>query len=65
MGLGLVTWLAALIVTAVLGVVAGVLALLGKNKVQEAIPPAPQQTVDSVKEDIEWTKGRAKSGRAQ
>jgi len=59
------TWIAALIVTAVLGVIAGVLALQGKNKVQEAIPPAPQQTVDSVKEDIEWTKGRAKSGRAQ
>jgi MFS family permease len=57
------TWLAALIVTVLLGAVAGVLALRGKNKVQEALPAAPEQTVDSVKEDVEWTKARARSGR--
>ena len=57
------TWLAALIVTVVLGAIAGVLALQGKNKVQEAVPPAPEQTIDSVKEDVEWTKARARSGR--
>ena len=32
-------WLAALIVTAVYGAVAGVLALMGKKKVAEATPP--------------------------
>ena len=57
------TWLAALIVTVLLGAVAGVLALRGKSKVQEALPAAPEQTVDSVKEDVEWTKARARSGR--
>src|SRR3954451_21408661 len=44
-------WLAALIVTAVYGAIAGVLALQGKNKVQEATPPVPERAVDSTKED--------------
>ena len=56
-------WLAALIVAAVYGAVAGVLALSGKSKVKQAVPPTPQQAVDSVKEDVEWTKSRAKQAR--
>lgn len=56
-------WLAALIVTVVYGAIAGVLALTGKTKVQQGVPPLPEQTVDSVKEDLEWTKQRAKEGR--
>jgi hypothetical protein len=56
-------WLAALIVTAVYGAIAGVLALQGKNKVQEATPPLPEAAVDSTKEDVEWIKTRAKSAR--
>jgi uncharacterized membrane protein YqjE len=48
-------WLAALIVTVVYGAVAAVLGLQGKEKVKEATPPAPQ-TVETVKEDIEWAK---------
>jgi hypothetical protein len=56
-------WLAALIVAAAYGAIAGVLALIGKNKVQEGVPPVPEQTVDSVKEDVRWTKQRAKEGR--
>jgi len=56
-------WAAALIVTAVYGAIAGVLALTGKNKVQEATPPVPEQTVDNVKEDVAWTKQRAQAGR--
>jgi uncharacterized membrane protein YqjE len=57
------TWLAALIVGLVWAAVAGVLALQGRQRVQQATPPAPQQTVDSVKEDVEWAKTRARSGR--
>jgi uncharacterized membrane protein YqjE len=53
---GMDDWLAALIVTALWGAVAGVLALTGKKKVQEAGPPVPEQTVESVKEDVEWAK---------
>jgi hypothetical protein len=56
-------WLSALIVTAVYGAVAGVLALLGKSKVQEATPPVPEQAVDSTKEDLAWVKTKAKSAR--
>jgi uncharacterized membrane protein YqjE len=56
-------WLAALIVAVVYAVVAGVLALQGRNKVKEAGPPVPEQTTESVKEDVQWAKTRAKSGR--
>jgi uncharacterized membrane protein YqjE len=65
--LGLATavdgWLAALIVTAVYGAVAGVLALVGRTKVEAATPPIPEQTTESVKEDVEWTRTRAAQGR--
>src|SRR5213595_1843391 len=56
-------WLAALIVTVVYGAVAGVLALQGKNKVDEAGPPQPEQTVETVKEDVQWAKTQAASVR--
>jgi stage V sporulation protein SpoVS len=56
-------WIAALIVTAVYGAIAGLLALQGKNKVQQAGPPVPEQAVDSTKEDVAWVKTRAKSAR--
>ncbi len=56
-------WLAALIVTVVLGAVAGVLALAGRKKVQEASPPVPEQAIESSKEDVEWTKQRAQAAR--
>ncbi|HVL97269.1 MAG TPA: phage holin family protein [Solirubrobacteraceae bacterium] len=52
------TWVAALIVTAIWGVIAAVLALQGKNRVQEATPAAPEQTIESVKEDVQWAKTR-------
>lgn len=45
-------WAAALIVTAVLGVIAAVLAMSGKKQVSQAAPPAPEQTVESVKADV-------------
>ena len=51
------TWVAALIVTVVWAAVAGVLALQGKSKIQQATPPAPQ-TVETVKEDVQWAKTR-------
>jgi Flp pilus assembly protein protease CpaA len=60
--LALPVWAAALIVTVVYGVVALVLAQAGKKKMQEAAPLVPEQTAQSVKEDIEWAKTRMKSG---
>lgn len=56
-------WLAALIVAVAYGAVAGLLALSGKSKVQQAVPPVPEQATESVKEDVQWTKTRAKQGR--
>ncbi len=51
-------WLAALIVAVVLFAGAGVLAVIGKNQVQEATPPMPQRAVEGVKEDIATVKGQ-------
>jgi uncharacterized membrane protein YqjE len=56
-------WLAALIVAVVYGIVAAVLAQRGKQKVQEVGAPVPEQTKDSVKEDVQWAKTRMRSGR--
>jgi uncharacterized membrane protein YqjE len=55
-------WLAALIVMAVWAAVAGVLALMGRNRVQESTPPAPQ-TVETIKEDVQWAKTQTPSAR--
>jgi MFS family permease len=56
-------WASALIVAALYGAVAGILALRGKKKVQQATPPLPEQTVQSVKEDVRYTKQRAQEAR--
>ena len=57
------TPLAALIVGVVWFAIAGVLALQGRNKVQEATPPVPEQATESVKEDVQWAKTRAQSAK--
>jgi uncharacterized membrane protein YqjE len=56
-------WVAALIVAVVYAAIGGILALQGRNKVREAAPPVPEQTVDSVKEDVQWAKTRTQSAR--
>jgi MFS family permease len=56
-------WAAALIVAAVYAAIAGVLALTGRNKVQEATPPMPEQTVETIKEDVQWAKTQKPSAR--
>lgn len=56
-------WLAALIVAALYAAIAGVLALAGRNEIREATPAMPEQTVETVKEDVQWTKQRAQAGR--
>jgi hypothetical protein len=65
--LGLATamhdWLAALIVGAAYLVIAGVLLLIGRARIKRALPLAPQQTTESVKEDVEWVKDRARRAR--
>jgi hypothetical protein len=56
-------WVAALIVAVAYAAIAGILALQGRNKVREAAPPVPEQTVESVKEDVQWAKTRTQSAR--
>ncbi|MFI2367745.1 phage holin family protein [Streptomyces sp. NPDC018833] len=52
-------WAAALIVTGLLFLVAAVLAVAGRKNVKRATPPAPRQTIDSVRADMEEIKERA------
>jgi membrane protein len=56
-------WLAAVIVAVVYGAVAGVLALTGKGKVQQATPPVPERTAESVKADVDTVKTHVQAGR--
>jgi Putative Actinobacterial Holin-X, holin superfamily III len=53
-------WLAALIVGVVLLAAAGVAALMGKGRLQQATPPVPREAVDSVKTDVHEIKERAR-----
>jgi uncharacterized membrane protein YqjE len=57
-------WLAALIVTVVLFAAAGVAALMGKKQVDEGMPAAPQETLESVKQDVDTVRRHAKEGRS-
>ena len=57
-------WGSALIVGAVLAAVAYVLAKQGKERVSDAGTPVPEQTIETVKEDVEWAKTRATSARS-
>lgn len=57
LALFLPAWAAALIVTVVLFAIAGIAALLGKNKVQQASPAKPERAIDSVKQDVATVKG--------
>ncbi|GAB2616075.1 membrane protein [Paractinoplanes abujensis] len=53
-------WLAALIITVALFLVAGILALLGKKQVTKAVPPEPKAAIESVKADVEEVKHAVK-----
>jgi len=52
-------WIAAGIVTVVLFAIAGVLALTGKKEIEQATPAAPEQAIESTKQDVDELKGRA------
>ena len=61
--LAIAGWLAAILVGLVYVAVAAVLGLKGRDRIQAATPPVPEQTVDTVKEDVEWAKTRAQSAK--
>ena len=52
-------WAAALIVGGALLIIAGIAALLGRSQFGQATPAVPEQTVQSVKADVEEIKERA------
>ena len=62
--LGLATalepWLAALIVGALLAVIGGILALVGRRKATEALPPTPEEAMTSVHDDLQHIKEQAR-----
>ena len=60
LALVLPVWASALIVAVVIFIVAGVLGLLGKNQMQRATPPVPENTVESVKRDVATVQERIK-----
>jgi len=55
------TWLAALIVAIVYAAIAAPIAMRGRDRIRAAAPPAPEKTIESVKEDAEWAKTRTRS----
>jgi hypothetical protein len=56
-------WLAALIVAVVYGIIAFVLVKQGQAKMKAMGPPVPEQTIETVKEDVEWAKTQMRSDR--
>jgi hypothetical protein len=56
-------WLAALLVGVGLGLAAAGLWLAGKERVEDAGRPIPEETIENVKEDAQWVKEHARSGR--
>jgi Putative Actinobacterial Holin-X, holin superfamily III len=57
-------WLAALIVAVAYAAIAGVLALVGRRRVEAGTPPVPERAIQSTKQDVEAAKRGAKEGRA-
>jgi uncharacterized membrane protein YqjE len=56
-------WLAALTVTIVYSALAGLLYARGKRRVNKAGSPVPEQTVETLKEDVQWAKHPTTSAR--
>ena len=54
-------WLAALIVAVLLFAAAGILALLGKKQVSQAVPPEPVDAIASAKADVDEVKHAIRS----
>ncbi|MHC5794588.1 phage holin family protein [Lacisediminihabitans sp. FW035] len=53
-------WLAALIVAGILLVMVVILVLVGLRQVKQGVPPAPTETIKSVKKDVNVIKGLGK-----
>jgi hypothetical protein len=58
LALAMPAWVAALLMAAVWGAVAAVLAARGRDRIRRGTPPVPEQTIENVKEDVQWLKNR-------
>ena len=56
-------WVAALIVAAILALAAGGFALQGKQRVERATPPVPEQATGSFRDDVHAVRSHARAGR--
>jgi hypothetical protein len=56
-------WVAGLIVAVLFFAAAGIVAVVGRSRMQEATPLKPEQTAESVQEDVQWAKTQARSAR--
>jgi uncharacterized membrane protein YqjE len=54
-------WGAALIVAGVWALIAGIAALIARSRSRRAMPPVPEETVETLKEDVQWAKERTRS----
>lgn len=52
-------WLAALIVTVIVGAGAGILIKLGIKNMRQ-VKPRPDKTIETLRENVEWVKNQAK-----
>jgi len=55
--------LAALLVTLAYAALAGALAMTGRQRLKRGLPASPEQTVETVKEDVQWAKSQSRSVR--
>jgi len=63
LALFLPAWLSALLVAAALGATAYLLAMRGRTEIGKAGNLIPEQTIETIEEDVEWAKARATSAR--
>jgi uncharacterized membrane protein YqjE len=56
-------WLAALIVGGAYLIIAGILVLVGMARLRRAGKPVPEQTIETIKEDVSWARQRARSAK--
>jgi nitrate/nitrite transporter NarK len=59
LALAMPVWAAALIMTVLLGAAAGMAYTAGRSKLK-TVTPVPEQTVQTLKDDVEWAKNRTK-----
>ena len=53
-------WAAALIVAGIILIIATILAFMGINALKKGVPPAPTETIESIKKDVRTIKGTDK-----